>query len=395
MNIDKNALQEQYERYFPAAQSIAKYLEMSIEQAMQDIPSHLTVKSRVKDFSSFYKKYTRILKNQQKLPITDTIGIRIICPFLEDVKYAMQRLKALYTVTEIEQKGADYSFKEFGYESTHLLIQIPNECIDQWGDCACDVAEVQIRTILQDAWAEVEHELVYKTDLGPFDLSLKRKLAAVNASLGLADTIFKEIRIYQRQLNSQLEKRRGSFFKKANESIDTLNNEKLEEIDNILPLESSDSIDAILLNALYAHNRGQFALAIDLYSQILEKNPEDKVSTLIYKHRGMAYFACSQYEPSITDFTKAFEKDPHSYKSLYYRGIVWAVLENYATAVADFTLSLNINPYQSFCYYRRGFAYYHLGDLPQALADCEASLALEPSSSALNLKQLLLNKLEM
>jgi putative GTP pyrophosphokinase len=55
------------------------------------------------------------------------------------------------------------------------------------------VCEVQVRTILQDAWAEVEHELVYKAEFTPFDEPMKRKLAALNANLTLSDMLFQEI----------------------------------------------------------------------------------------------------------------------------------------------------------------------------------------------------------
>jgi putative GTP pyrophosphokinase len=38
---------------------------------------------------------------------------------------------------------------------------------------------VQLRTILQDAWAEVEHELIYKSDIKLPNASIRRKLAAL------------------------------------------------------------------------------------------------------------------------------------------------------------------------------------------------------------------------
>jgi putative GTP pyrophosphokinase len=286
-----------------------------------------------------------------------------------------------------------------------LLIRIPQGLIEKRGTLDCEVAEIQIRTILQDAWAEVEHELVYKAEFTPFDDSMKRKLAAVNASLFLADIIFQEVRDYQRQLNGELGKRRNSFFKKIEESTDALlfEADKPEEFisGDLAPLVSlspanKTTIDDLLLNALYAHNKNQFPEAIRFYSQILEMKPDDSISSLIYKHRGMANFAQSQYQDAIDDFSQALVLDDGAYKAAYYRGIVRAVLRQYAEAVDDFSLSLHINPYQSFCLYRRGQAHYHLEDYPQALADCEAALALDPqSSSAEKFRQLLLKKFKM
>ncbi|MDR2021592.1 MAG: tetratricopeptide repeat protein, partial [Treponema sp.] len=139
-----------------------------------------------------------------------------------------------------------------------------------------------------------------------------------------------------------------------------------------------------------------FDEAIRFYSRILEMNPDDTVSSLIYKHRGMANFAQSKYADAIDDFTRALELDQKSYKAAYYRGMVHAVMQQYAEAVDDFSLSLGINPYQPFCLYRRGQAYYHIEDYPQALADCEAALVLDPTSEpARKFRKLLLNKLKM
>jgi putative GTP pyrophosphokinase len=244
----------------------------------------------------------------------------------------------------------------------------------------------------------VEHELVYKAGFTPYDEPMKRKLAAVNASLSLADIVFQEIRGYQRQLYRELGKRRDSFFKKIEESTDSFLFDGITETQDIpAPVSvNADSIDDLLLNALSAHNKNRFSEAIELYSRILKMEPNNSISALIYKHRGMANFAQSQYEDAIFDFDKAQELDPGAYKAAYYRGIVRAVLTQYPEAIKDFDQSLRINPFQAFCLYRRGQAYYHLEDYPQALADCDAALTLEPSLEPVEkLRRLLLNNLKM
>ena len=183
------------------------------------LPSVPTLKTRVKSFSSYYRKLLRILAESAEttdLPvISDLIGIRVICPFLEDLSMVEKILKDSFKIIEIEKKGADRTFREFGYESTHVLLEIPE---DVRKNCILPpniICEIQIRTILQDAWAEVEHELVYKSEFSPFDLPLKRKLASMNASLSLADIIFQEIRDYQNKLNKEMAKRRDSFYDQA------------------------------------------------------------------------------------------------------------------------------------------------------------------------------------
>jgi len=401
---NKEALRQAFESASGIRSLIVKDIESCVEQALLPLPSSPTLKIRIKEFDSYYKKYLRLLKSGVDEPhITDLLGIRVICPFIEDLTKAEALLKEYFEVIETEQKG-HYTFKEFGYESIHVLIKIPEHIIQKRGPTDCELAEIQIRTILQDAWAEVEHELVYKAEFSPFDMPMKRKLAAVNASLSLADIIFQEIRSYQKQLNHQLERRRETFYQKIEESTDALlfsdiapQKADVDQDKKVSPLHAdASSIDDLLLGALYAHNKNQFEEAIALYSQILELKPEkSSVCSLIYKHRGMANFAQSKYEDAIADFTDALDLDK-SYKTAYYRGVVHSVLKEYSEAIDDFTLSLELNPFQAFCLFRRGQAYYHVGDYPQALSDCEASLAIEPENeTAQQFRALLQSKLKM
>jgi putative GTP pyrophosphokinase len=165
-----------------------------------------------------------------------------------------------------------------------------------------------------------------------------------------------------------------------------------------MPLASASapaSIDDLLLDALTAHNKSRFDEAIAIYSRILEMDPDAVVSSLIYKHRGMAHFACSHYEQAIADFSASFRLDPKSYKAVYYEGIICSVLRRYSEAINAFTESLEVNPYQPYCLFRRGHAYYHLEDFPQALGDCEAALAIESFDAAVKFKALVLSKLKM
>jgi putative GTP pyrophosphokinase len=400
----QNAMRQEYDRYLDIRHRIVADLKERVERLLVTLNSSPVVSGRIKNFTSYFYKYLRFLKNGMKDPkITDLLGVRIICPFIEDLSVVENLVNGAFNVIETESKG-HYTFKEFGYESTHLLITIPQEIIDKHGYPGTDIAEIQIRTILQDAWAEVEHEIVYKAEFSPFDEPMRRKLAAVNASLSLADIIFQEIRSYQRKYSREIEKRRESFYNKIEESIDDMlfAEEHIKKdalvFNTGIDLADTDniSIDDLLVSALSAHNENRFNEAINQYGKILKLNPGEEIKSVIFKHRGMAHFACSQYNEAIDDFDNALKLDSTSYKAAYYRGVVRSVLKQYSQAIDDYSLALSINPYQSFCLFRRGQAYYHIGDLPQALSDCENSLALDPTNkSADKFKDLLLEKLRM
>jgi len=403
---EKNLFKSEYEKHEKTRQLVVNDIKERIEQILLPLNSNAVVSARIKNFDSFFLKHIKLLKAGDNTPrITDILGIRIICPFIEDISAAEQLINENFHVEEEEKKG-HATFKEFGYESTHIMIKIPDDIIEEHGEVGIDVVEIQIRTILQDAWAEVEHELVYKAEFSPFDEPMKRKLAAVNASLSLADIIFQEIRSYQRKFTKEMDKRRKSFFQKIEESTDKLlfseedsSKSSILNVSNVLSnseYNENASIDDLLVNALSAHNQNRFNDAINQYSKILELKPNNNICSLIYKHRGMANFACSCYNEAIDDFNNAFALDNKSYKAVYYRGVVHSVLKVFSSAIDDYTLSLTINPYQSFCLFRRAQAYYHIGDYPQALSDCENSLALEPGNKlAVKFRDLLHNKLKM
>jgi putative GTP pyrophosphokinase len=404
---DQAVLQHEYEAGYDIRVKIVKDVEAYLEKELAELPSHLTVKGRVKSFQSFHKKYLRYLREyplREAVIIPDKIGIRIICPFLEDIDITEQIVNEKFKVIEIEKKGAGYSFKEFGYESHHVLVQIPRFIGKKYkkaagGDFCDEVVEIQIRTILQDAWAEVEHEFVYKAEFIPFGEPMKRKLAAINASLSLADTIFQEFRVHQRHLNAQLSERKTSFYKEIENSMDTFLIESVEtKEENVYRERSIDtsSIDDLLLNALYAHNKGQFNQAESFYSKILALRPDKKIKAMIYKHRGMANFAQSKYEEAISDFTESIKIDPSAYSCAYLAGVVYSCLKDYLQAIDSFTQSLKINAFQKYCFFRRAQDYYHIGDYPAALYDCESAISLDSNFDlAKKLKALLLDKLKM
>lgn len=405
---NKDELNASYNFYKPALLQTLSIIEKELKACLR--PSSMpTFKSRIKDFKSYYRKLLRIRPEslgKQKLPVlTDIMGIRIICAFLEDLSVVEKQIVERYNIVEIERKGADRTFREFGYESTHILIEIPQTISEKLDLPEGLVCEIQIRTILQDAWAEVEHELVYKSEFSPFDLPLKRKLASMNASLSLADIIFQEIRDYQNKLNSELDKRRFAFYDMA----DKLSDEKIAEKFEITETKSPDSISAaspyvqgtiddMILDAIQAHNNGFLDRAIDIYTRILSAKPapNDIVLAVIYKHRGMAFFAQNNFDEALNDFMSSVEHDPKNFRSFYYIGIVYSVKDDENKALEYFDKSLSLNRYQAHVYYRKALSLFHLADYASSMAElskCD-SLGLD-NEECKRLRANLLKKLGM
>ena len=394
----KIRVKKTYDTYGPYLTVIMQNIEEILQKNIK-LSSQPTYKARIKAFSSYYKKLLRVkpheaAQSDKLVSLTDMIGIRIICTFLEDLSVVLDELRPLFAIKEIERKGASQSFNEFGYESIHLLISIPQDCIPERNsfpgmelppDAVC---EIQIRTILQDAWAEVEHELIYKSEFSPFDLPLRRKLASMNASLSLADIIFQEIRDYQKKLQGEMEERRKSFYEKADD-LDSIKPEtqysEAEKIERITPYVKG-TIDDMLLDAIHAHNEGDLEKAVKIYTQIIESKPEpdNAVLSVIHKHRGMAYFACSEYIKALDDFKASSGLDLHNFRSLYYEGIVYSILKENKKAIECFTESLQLNEYQSHAFFRRAMAFYDEKDYQKSMQDITAAQKLGLNNDACN-----------
>ena len=410
--ISKNQIKAVYESYDSYFLQIMKNIVNILKESIK-ISAQPTYKYRVKSFDSYYKKILRInsekvVKTDNLIYLTDIMGIRVICAFLEDLNFALNQIKQLFDIKEIEVKGADKKFSEFGYESIHVLIKIPENCKPLLENEFADlkpissdaVCEIQIRTILQDAWAEVEHELIYKAEFSPFDKPLRRKLASINASLSLADITFQEIRDYQNKLQKELAERRSSFYGKADNLLDEeLDVKKMqkEDISRVSPFIQG-TIDDLILRAIEAHNKGNLDEAILIYTKILEATADgDKnVIAVIRKHRGMAYFAKNDFENALSDFKESEKYDPSNFRIFYYEGIVYSVQRNYEKAVECYSKSLELNAFQAHTNFRRALAYYELQEYEKSMKDLDSALKLGmPEEECKGLQEKLVKKFGM
>ncbi len=387
----KKLLKQNYEAYSFYFSDIMSEI-VDVLQNNIKLSSQPTYKNRVKSFESYYKKVLKLKSEQfsqgnKLIYLTDMMGIRMICAFLEDINFAVEQLKKIFVIKEVEVKGAQKKFNEFSYESTHVLIKIPDEIAKKVNkkyqnlEPLSDelVCEIQIRTILQDAWAEVEHELIYKTEFSPFDMPLRRKLASINASLTLADITFQEIRDYQKKLQREMEERRQSFYHMADDLLnDKLEkNEKNQKINRISPFVQG-TIDDMLLQAIHSHNQGNLDDAINIYTKILDATPssDKNIIAVIRKHRGMAYFSQNNFEAALADFDISLENDPNAFRTYYYKGIVYAIQKKYTEAIECYTKSLEINKFQAHTHFRRAMAYYELQEYEKSMNDLDSAIRL-------------------
>ncbi|MGP1415115.1 MAG: (p)ppGpp synthetase [Treponema sp.] len=390
--LTKLELSQSYLNYKPHFDLLLTRL-LDYLQSVLALENSLTYKARVKSFDSYYKKIQKfkIKSVGKEIPLlTDILGIRIMCTFISNLEEVKNILSKNFELYDVENKGDHSNYKSFGYESIHFVVNVPDSF--KVGLLIPDgiVFEIQLRTVLQDAWAEIEHDLVYKSETTALDVPMKRKLAAINASLTLADIVFQEINDYQKNLKIELDTRRFDFYKKADEYTANL----LKDEQGILPTDEQkvnetnintiESIDDMLVAALKAHNNHNYSLAIEIYTKVIleieRKKDFDKaqgsVLSVIYKHRGMAYFFASNYEDACKDFKNSEEFDPKNFRAYYYMGIVLVMLGKDYEAIEEFSKSLDIMPNQAHVYFRRALSYYNLQRYVEALQDLNSAAEL-------------------
>ena len=95
--------------------------------------------------------------------IYDAIGIRAVCRFIDDVYALVEAIRHIDKIHIVEEKDYIKNVKPNGYRSFHVIldIEVPFEDVDGKNP-GHFFAEVQIRTIAQDSWASLEHEMMYK-----------------------------------------------------------------------------------------------------------------------------------------------------------------------------------------------------------------------------------------
>ena len=396
---DDKLLKKDYEILLPQYEKVLYDLQLMITKDIKQLVVNPSIKGRIKSYESYYKKLIKRLMEFDNRDIAysirDILGLRITCPFQENLNVIDTFIKEKYEVIETEDKAVSLSFNEFGYTALHCLISVPQEILDHHNIDIEVVCEIQLCTILQDAWAEVEHELFYKTEFNPLDEPLKRKLAALNANLTLSDILFQEILDYQKSLQVQVKKRKESFFKKIEDNVVPYDknllpvnipttrekkNKKKGKTRETIDDSIKHNIDKLLIDGLEAHNEDNFSKAISIYTEIISYKIPDTIKVILYIHRGMAFFAESEYTSSIHDFSSALELESDNIKALFYRGIVNKVIHNYQRALEDITECIKLNPYNFNAYHTRAQIYFDMNNYSRALKDCRSAHKIESNS---------------
>lgn len=154
-----------YGNHRPEMEAVLNKVEAAVEQVRDDLKEEYGtdpvehVRTRIKGEDSMREKCRRkgIPETAESAlqVLTDAIGVRVVCNFVNDVYVVRDRLIDNTGFEIIEEEDYIKHAKPNGYRSYHLNLRVDGYYV-----------EVQIRTISQDTWAALEHTLKYKKEIG-------------------------------------------------------------------------------------------------------------------------------------------------------------------------------------------------------------------------------------
>lgn len=188
----------------PYYEQFCQVAKIIIEEALarRGIKIH-SVQARAKDPVSFGKKATQSSDTDPSSPkypsplveITDLAGLRIIAFFPKAIAEIDKMIAEEFNVVERSDKGERLLAEErFGYNSVHYLVRFLGKraSLPEYERFSDSVAEIQVRTILQHAWAEIEHDIQYKsTSVIPQEI--RRRFTALAGMLEVVDREFQAV----------------------------------------------------------------------------------------------------------------------------------------------------------------------------------------------------------
>lgn len=175
-----------------------------------------TIQNRAKEPQSFVEKAMTPSDDDPNAPkypkplidITDLAAVRVITYFPATIEEIDQLLHEEFEILERSDKAESlYSEEKFGYQSVHYLARIKSDRarLPEYKKYAGAVVEIQVRTILQHAWAEIEHDIQYKSSK-TIPTEIKRRFMALAGLLEIADREFQAINNANQEYEAHVEK---------------------------------------------------------------------------------------------------------------------------------------------------------------------------------------------
>ena len=153
-----------------------------------------SVSGRAKSIESYLEKAKKYKKPEKE--ITDYIGLRVITYVNSDIEKICSVIEEQFEVDKNRSINKTKKLKpdQVGYRSIHYILKINSQRrkLPEYNKMKDICFEIQVRTLLEHTWAEIEHDRSYKFH-GILPENIKRRLNLLSAVLEIADNEFNSI----------------------------------------------------------------------------------------------------------------------------------------------------------------------------------------------------------
>lgn len=196
MNVKDRMIMDTFRRNRKNYEALGHIVQGILEDAAKNSDILVMgIEHRVKGFKSLEGKLYKFSDFFQRIEdLTDLLGARVICYFGDDVDRFGKLIEKAFEIdwSLSSDKRALIQADRFGYLSMHYICSLPKGT--GYPDELCDIKfEIQVKTILQHAWATIEHDLGYKSEFG-VPRSVMREFARIAGLLEIADDEFMRAR---------------------------------------------------------------------------------------------------------------------------------------------------------------------------------------------------------
>lgn len=202
---------EEFDEKYHLFEMLKEFVMTTIKDALGGNGVEVTaVEGRIKQRDSLIGKLVRKGHKYHQLDdITDIVGFRIITLFSDDVDRVASYIEQMFDVdwNESIDKRKMHEMDSFGYNSLHYICRIPKTMYanEQYPELNEIRFEIQMRSTLQHAWAAMEHDIGYKSDIET-PPEYQRMFSRLAGLLEMADEEFARIRISVAAYRRKMEK---------------------------------------------------------------------------------------------------------------------------------------------------------------------------------------------
>lgn len=213
ISSENNNLLQQYENKIRLYQSFASEVEHQIKGILRTSGINCNaIVCRLKTRDSVAEKIRRKEGKYSTISdITDIVGVRIITYYSDDVDKISKIIEREFDVDKENSidKRAALEPDRFGYCSVHYVVMMSPArlALCEYHAFEGIKFEIQIRSVLQHAWAEIEHDIGYKSQIA-IPSEMRRSFSRIAGLLEIADKEFNQIRQdlarYKEEAESQI-----------------------------------------------------------------------------------------------------------------------------------------------------------------------------------------------